>query len=77
MRRPILQPRLHQLADAIGDPVDRVGDDRRQSDPELEAPGDIVFTYVCNTFSPPELTSRPDIYLPQVIREPMLPTASR
>jgi len=45
--------------------------------PELEVPGDIVFTYVCNTFSPPELTSRPGIYLPQVIREPMLPTASR
>jgi hypothetical protein len=31
---------------------------------------------VCNTFSSPELTSRPDIYLPQVIREPMMPTAS-
>jgi Domain of unknown function (DUF4185) len=45
--------------------------------PELEASGDIVFTYVCNTFSPPELTSRPDIYLPQIIREPMMPTASR
>ena len=45
--------------------------------PELELPSDIVFTYVCNTFSPPELTSRPDIYLPQVIREPMKPTASR
>jgi hypothetical protein len=45
--------------------------------PELEVPGDIVFTYVCNTFSPPELTSRPDIYLPQVIREPMIPAASR
>jgi hypothetical protein len=44
--------------------------------PELEVPGDIVFTYVCNTFSPPELMSRPDIYLPQVIREPMMPTAS-
>jgi hypothetical protein len=45
--------------------------------PELEVPGDIVFTYVCNTFSPPELTSRPDIYLPQVIREPTMPGASR
>jgi len=45
--------------------------------PELEVPGNIVFTYVCNTFSPPELTSRPDIYLPQVIREPIMPTASR
>jgi hypothetical protein len=44
--------------------------------PELEIPGDIVFTYVCNTFSPPELTRRPDIYLPRVIREPM-PTTSR
>ena len=45
--------------------------------PELEDPGDIVFTYVCNTFSPPELTSRPDIYLPQVIRQSMMPTGSR
>jgi hypothetical protein len=44
--------------------------------PELEIPGDIVFTYVCNTLSPPELASHPDIYLPQVIREPM-PAASR
>jgi Domain of unknown function (DUF4185) len=45
--------------------------------PELELPGDIVFTYVCNTFSPPELTSHPNIYLPQVIRKPMvLPPAS-
>jgi len=44
--------------------------------PELEVPGDIVFTYVCNTFSPPELTTHPDIYLPNVIREPMPPTAS-
>lgn len=43
--------------------------------PELEVRGDIVFTYVCNTFSPPELTTRPDIYLPQVVREPM-PTVS-
>jgi hypothetical protein len=39
--------------------------------PELEVPSNIVFTYVCNTFSPPELATRPDIYLPQVIRKSM------
>ena len=44
--------------------------------PELEIPGDIVFSYVCNTLSPPELTSHPHLYLPQVIREPMPSSAS-
>lgn len=45
--------------------------------PELEVPGDIVFTYACNTFSPPELVSHPEIYLPQVVREPMPAMTSR
>jgi hypothetical protein len=39
--------------------------------PELEAPGDIVFTYACNASSPAELVARPDIYLPQVVRVPL------
>ena len=45
--------------------------------PELETPGNIVFTYVCNTLSPPELTTHPNIYLPQVIRVPLPSDLSR
>lgn len=45
--------------------------------PELESPGDIVFTYACNAFSPPELVTHPEIYLPQVVREPMPSVSSR
>ncbi len=44
--------------------------------PELEVPGDIVFTYVCNTFFPSELVTHTDIYSPKVIREPMPTPAS-
>ena len=44
--------------------------------PELEVPGDILFTYVCNTLSPAELTTHPDLYLPEVIRHPMPPAAA-
>ena len=39
--------------------------------PELESNSDLLFTYVCNTMSVPELTSRLDIYHPRVIRRPM------
>ena len=39
--------------------------------PEFGRPGEIVFTYVCNAFSPSELVVRPDIYRPQVVRVPM------
>ena len=45
--------------------------------PEFEH-GDLVFTYVCNTFSVPKLASNLNIYFPRVIRVPMptLPEAS-
>jgi hypothetical protein len=45
--------------------------------PEFEH-GDLVFTYVCNTFSVPKLASNMSIYFPRVIRMPMpaLPEAS-
>jgi hypothetical protein len=45
--------------------------------PEFEH-GDLVFTYVCNTFSVPKLASNLSIYFPRVIRIPMpaLPRAS-
>jgi len=37
---------------------------------ELESRSNLVFTYVCNTMSPPELVTRGDIYFPQVITQP-------
>jgi hypothetical protein len=45
--------------------------------PEFEH-GDLVFTYVCNTFSVPKLASNLNIYFPRVIRMPMptLPKAT-
>lgn len=42
--------------------------------PEFED-GDLVFTYVCNTFSVPKLATEMDIYFPRAIRMPM-PVAS-
>lgn len=38
--------------------------------PEFER-GDLVFTYVCNTFAVPKLASNTSIYYPQVVRMPM------
>ncbi|MGB6744987.1 MAG: DUF4185 domain-containing protein, partial [Terracidiphilus sp.] len=38
--------------------------------PEFER-GDLVFTYVCNTFAVPKLASNASIYYPQVVRMPM------
>lgn len=38
--------------------------------PEFESNSDIVFTYVCNTLAPAELVTKPDIYIPQVVRIP-------
>ncbi|HTW49349.1 MAG TPA: DUF4185 domain-containing protein [Acidobacteriaceae bacterium] len=45
--------------------------------PEFEH-GDLVFTYVCNTFSVPKLATDLNIYFPRVVRMPMppLPEAS-
>lgn len=38
--------------------------------PEFER-GDLVFTYVCNTFAVPKLATNLSIYFPQVVRMPM------
>lgn len=35
--------------------------------PEFERPGQLVFTYACNTFSVPKLATHLDIYYPQVV----------
>jgi hypothetical protein len=39
--------------------------------PELEKPGELMFTYVCNTMSVPKLTTETNIYFPQVVTMPM------
>ncbi len=39
--------------------------------PEFEKPGELVFTYVCNTMKPKKLETGPYIYTPQVVRMPM------
>lgn len=38
--------------------------------PEFEH-GDLVFTYVCNTFAVPKLAAETNIYFPRVVRMPM------
>lgn len=40
--------------------------------PEFER-GDLVFTYVCNTFDVPKLATNLGIYFPRVVRRPMPP----
>jgi len=39
--------------------------------PEFEKPGELVFTYVCNTMKPKKLETIPGIYFPKVVRMPM------
>lgn len=39
--------------------------------PEFEQPGELLFTYVCNTMKPRKLLAEPNIYFPQVVRMPM------
>lgn len=38
--------------------------------PEFEKPGELVFTYVCNTMKPKKLVDE-DVYYPKVVRMPM------
>jgi hypothetical protein len=38
--------------------------------PEFEH-GDLVFTYVCNTLTPPKLATEMGIYFPRAVRMPM------
>jgi hypothetical protein len=39
--------------------------------PEFEQPGQLLFTYVCNTMNVPSLVSNEHIYFPQVVSVPM------
>lgn len=39
--------------------------------PEFEQPGELLFTYVCNTMKPKKLSAETNIYFPQVVRLPM------
>jgi hypothetical protein len=39
--------------------------------PEFEQPGELLFTYVCNTMKPRKLLTEPEVYFPQVVRMPM------
>ena len=36
--------------------------------PEFEKPGELVFTYVCNTLKPAKLVNMQNIYFPQPVR---------
>ncbi len=66
-------------------PEMRPGDPRYDKDnfcyaakehPEFEH-GDLVFTYVCNTLTPPKLATEMDIYFPRAVRMPMPAMASQ
>jgi len=39
--------------------------------PEFERPGELLFTYVCNTMKPNKLVAETNVYFPQVVRMPM------
>lgn len=45
--------------------------------PEFEQPGELLFTYVCNTMKPKKLVAETNIYLPQVVRMPMPDAAKK
>ncbi len=45
--------------------------------PEFEQPGELLFTYVCNTMKPRKLLSESNIYFPQVVRMPMPDAAKK
>jgi hypothetical protein len=39
--------------------------------PEFEKPGELIFTYVCNSMKPPKVVELTNIYFPQVVRRKM------
>ena len=39
--------------------------------PEFEKPGELLFTYVCNSMKPKKLETKLNVYLPQVVVQPM------
>jgi len=44
--------------------------------PEFEMPGELIFTYTCNTMKPEKLLTEPNIYFPQVVKMQMPGTSS-
>jgi hypothetical protein len=44
--------------------------------PEFEKPGELVFTYVCNTMKPKKLEAEKNVYIPQVVVMP-IPEAAK
>ena len=44
---------------------------------EFEQPGELLFTYVCNTMKPKKLLTETNIYFPQVVRMPMPEAAKK
>ncbi len=45
--------------------------------PEFEQPGELLFTYVCNTMKPKKLSAETNIYFPQVVGMPMPDAAKK
>jgi hypothetical protein len=45
--------------------------------PEFEKPGELLFTYVCNSMKPKKLEAEANVYVPQVIRMPMPDAAKK
>lgn len=45
--------------------------------PEFEKPGELLFTYVCNTMKPKKLEAETNIYFPQVVQMPMPEAAKK
>ncbi len=45
--------------------------------PEFEKPGQLLFTYVCNTMKPKKLETEPWVYFPQVVTMPMPDAAKK
>ena len=45
--------------------------------PEFEKPGELLFTYVCNSMKPKKLEAEANVYFPQVVRMPMPEAAKK
>jgi hypothetical protein len=45
--------------------------------PEFEKPGELLFTYVCNSMKPKKLEVETNVYFPQVVRMPMPEAAKK
>jgi hypothetical protein len=45
--------------------------------PEFEKPGELLFTYVCNSMKPKKLETLTNVYIPQVVVMPMPEAAKK